>query len=331
MVLANNDRPIEGSDSKSTNSVDSRVNADSATPPQGNPARERDIQSRKPPRPQSADSRPHQQAAPIDTAPTDDRVAVIDFTPAPVVITAPARESTKLEECTDAKQLHAALRRERSARNTPAEPVASRRFRERAHQIQKSAAEPKQARIASNICDDRVDTATDLRPSAQYFPPMRPPESGHGHVATHPKVQVVPDCDTRQRTARSLRRQSSLPPAMGSVTGSLTQSWPLYVLVAAVACVMAIALVRGLTVLAPKHHVAPPLESSTPVVSPKLAPSAVRPAESRPPDAGPAASVPGYSRQSIRAKATAEASSKATPGGAQLATSTSTITEPTVF
>jgi hypothetical protein len=168
-----------------------------------------------------------------------DNPGCIDFTPAPVVIV--------VDPCTQEITPDAGARRKaRAARNTPAEPVASVRVRERAAERAAAAPPASQRHRAGDVCDDRIVTVTDLQPAAQYFPPMRPPESAHGHVATQPKVQVVPDCDTRLRTARSLRRLSSLPPGTSRGLG-LLQTWPLYLLVAAVACVIALALVRGLT------------------------------------------------------------------------------------
>ena len=129
---------------------------------------------------------------------------------------------------------------EPDAKNTPAEPIASVRVRELAGRREAESQRP------SNVCDDRVVTATELRPAAQYVPPMRPPESIPGHVASQPKVQIVPDCDTRVRTARSLRRQSSVPPAMGMALG-FGQGWPLYIAVAIATCATVIGVVRNFT------------------------------------------------------------------------------------
>ena len=111
-------------------------------------------------------------------------------------------------------------------------------------------------------------TVNDLRPSAQYFPPMKPPESLPGHVATKPKVQIVPDCDTRLRTARSLRRQSTKPPSSTHDGLRLTYGWPLYLLVAGAACLSAIGLVRGLTLLMPKHSPSTAVEPTPTAPSP---------------------------------------------------------------
>jgi hypothetical protein len=239
----------------------------------------------------------------------------------------PPSDAPKLEDAADPKQVHAVMRQARSARNTPAEPVASRRIRQRAQQKPEHPSGAQHGKFLSNICDDRVDTATDIRPSAQYFPPMRPPESGHGHVATHPKVQVVPDCDTRQRTARSLRRQSSMPPSMSPGMSSGAYTWPLYVLVAVIACVMAIALVRGLAVLSPKQHAAPTpgpsLQSENPGVVPLPSASMVH----RPLDAGAATTAAAGASSTRNAP---ENASKAAPS-ARTTNAPSTSRDPTVF
>jgi hypothetical protein len=139
----------------------------------------------------------------------------------------------------------------------------------------------------SNVCDDRVVTVTELKPAAQYFPPMRPPESARGHVASQPKVDVVPDCSSRIRTARSLRRQSSVPPAMRKAIG-FGHGWPLYLAVAGIACALAIGVVRNFARLSSDRAVKSTAQWATPHL------------EQTPERAGPATDQPSISSASQR-------------------------------
>lgn len=215
----------------------------------------------------------------------------IDFTPAPVVIGINASASASGAPTSDPHL----ERQVRAARNTPAEPIASVRVRERAAERASVDAEgARKARDPEGVCDDRIVTVTELQSPAQYFPPMRPPESAHGHVSTHPKVQVVPDCDTRQRTARSLRRLSTMPPPATKALG-LVHGWTIYFVVALFACGAAIALVRGFTAIGAKRHVVAPSSNASARASgyPAIAPAP----ESRTPgaDAGSTPSSPAVS------------------------------------
>jgi hypothetical protein len=300
--LANSDRPTTDPKPASATAVDSRVNTEATTPAEGCTPRKRQSVSPAPNAPASFDftaTRPdtdqqHQTGV-------SDPSGRIDLTPAPVVIGIKASgrvEPKDRQASTSDPQLE---RRVRAARNTPAEPVASVRVRERAaERASISGEEAPRSRAGDSVCDDRVVTMTDLRPPAQYFPPMRPPESAPGHVATQPKVHIVPDCDTRQRTARSLRRLSTTPPATTHRIG-LVHGWALYVIVAALACAGAIALVRGLSALGvgSKHHSGTRESSSSATpASPKLAPLP-EPRRAKA-DAGSSLTAPATSAQGSR-------------------------------
>jgi len=291
MPLANNDRPDTKPVTKPTAQVDLWENGNVKTPVEG--CSPRKLSTPPAPRDQASTKSSVDDAESEDIfspeswdppPPNYESPGSESYTPGPVVVgvkvasrpsPAPEVDPTKQEPIEDW--------RDPGARNTPAEPVASRRVRQRASEkVAKRRSHSQHPRRSANICDDRVVTEKDLRPSAQYFPPMKPPESLPGHVATKPKVQIVPDCDTRLRTARSLRRQSSRPPSNHN-GWRLTLGWPLYLLVAAAACLSAIGLVRGLTLILPRHSPSIAVEP-TPIALPPPSPSALSTAQF-PPDA----------------------------------------------
>jgi len=301
--LANRDRPTIDPRRKSTANVDSKVNCNATTPAEGCSPRKRDSLAE----PQTARACSEFETANLGAQARvleeSDPPGCVDFTPAPVVIGVNASSSAP-----PALEMRSSARRkERAARNTPAEPVASVRVRERAAARASSIPdEMPRSRTDSRVCDDRIVTVTDLQPSAQYFPPMWPPESAPGHVATQPKVEVVPDCDTRSRTARSLRRVSSLPPPTARGT-NLTQGWPLYLLAAALACVVAIAVVKGVSVIGSKKHSAAPFHSAVPSTSPGAPPSSAT---------QPAAGDAGLEQKSATPQAPQRVRSPKAEGGA---------------
>lgn len=260
----NSDRPENKPSLAATGSVAPKSAAqDAVTPPQGcSPIRK----SSRPPVPRPRTSRP----APAKSAARSQS----DLTPAPVVIGVDRSISTQDDSPREAHSLQvpdvaSPPWLDPDARQTPAEPVASLRVR------QSAAAPPPDSPIEcgsfalSDSCEEPEDTATDLQPPAQYFPPTRPPESLPGHVATHPKVQVVPDCDAKIRTVKSLRRQSSFPPSSNRYR-DLSHGWPLYVLVSLGACGLAVALARGLV------HSSQRASSAAPASAPSLIAGAAR-------------------------------------------------------
>lgn len=341
MPLANNDRPDTKPSSKPTAQVD-LWDSDDRTPVEGCSPRRRTT----PPAPRSPTK------SGVSDAEVDDIFSPESWDPDPPAIESP--ESLSLTPGPVVIGVNAALRpsqapevhlsrqepvedwREPAAKNTPAEPVASRRVRQRAgEKVAKRRSHSQRARGSANVCDDRIDTATDLRPSAQYFPPMKPPESIPGHVATKPKVQIVPDCDTRLRTARSLRRQSSRPPSIRQGL-RLTYGWPLYLLVAAAACVSAIGLVRGLALILPKHAPSTAVEP-IPSASPPLSPSSFSTPQSRPSaprvePGAPSASVQGPTPpRRGEPQPVPDASSRRLIAPVPAVTATESVTDATVF
>lgn len=288
MPLAKNDRPDTKPSAEPTAQVDSWEIGDDRTPVEGCSPRRRAI---PPASHETTSTKSRASDAELDDIfspeswdpdpPDAEAAEALSCTPAPVVIglNTAARPSQAPELELNQQGLTEDWR-DPGAKNTPAEPVASRRVRQRASEkTGKRRSHSQRARGSANVCDDRIVTVTDLQPSAQYFPPMKPPESIPGHVATKPKVQIVPDCDTRLRTARSLRRRSSLPPSI-HLGLRLTYGWPLYLLVAAAACITAIGLVRGLTLIMPTHNPAAPAGAAPTAPFPR-SPSPVPTAQSR--------------------------------------------------
>lgn len=235
----NSDRPENKPSLAATASAAPKsASQDAITPPQGcSPIRK----SSRPPVPRPRSSRP---------APKPAARSQSDLTPAPVVIgvdhfAAPQNGPPREDHSRQLPDVSPPLWLDPDARQTPAEPVASLRVRQSVAAPAPNSPVECGSFALSDSCEEPEDTATDLQPPAQYFPPTRPPESLPGHVATHPKVQVVPDCDAKIRTVKSLRRQSTIPPVSNRYR-ELTHGWPLYVLVSLGACGLAVALARGL-------------------------------------------------------------------------------------
>jgi len=275
MPLANSDRPDTKSSTKPTGRADLLESGHNRTPVEGcsprrriTPPAARDEVAAKS-SPSDAEIEDIFSPESWDPPPNAEALGSHSYTPGPVVVAVNAASRPSLVSATDqTKQEPVEDWRDPAAKNTPAEPVASRRIRQRtSEKVAKRRSQSQRLRGSANICDDRVVTVNDLRPSAQYFPPMKPPESLPGHVATKPKVQIVPDCDTRLKTARSLRRQSSKPPSSRNGL-RLTYGWPLYLLVAAAACLSAIGLVRGLALIMPKHSPSTAAEATPTAPSP---------------------------------------------------------------
>ncbi len=266
ILLADNDRPKGGPENKSSDGVDSWLRGRCATPIDGCTPRKRAAIPETPEHVlellnarldldevdrswnlvDSAPTLPCPSSGPGQSMFDDETALSADMTPGPVVIGVEASlESSKSRNLFVRKvETTSSPWHEPAAKNTPAEPVASVRVRQMASEREAASRRSAEPPCPTNVCDDRVVTATELTPAAQYVPPMRPPESVHGHVASQPKVLVVPDCDAKIRTARSLRRQSSVPPAMRKVLG-FGQGWPLYLAVAGIACAMAVGVVRN--------------------------------------------------------------------------------------
>jgi hypothetical protein len=122
-----------------------------------------------------------------------------DITPSPIVIGLTDDEDA-LRSNIDAAAAACELPqdwREPAAKDTPAEPIASVRVR--------------QAANVTSEDKDAAPTGTASLVEPLYFPPMKPPESWGAARFDEPLVHVVPDCDAKTRTARSLRRPSSRP------------------------------------------------------------------------------------------------------------------------
>jgi len=122
-----------------------------------------------------------------------------DITPSPIVIGLTDDEDA-LRSNIDAAAAACELPqdwREPAAKDTPAEPIASVRVR--------------QAANVTSEDKDAAPTGTASLVEPLYFPPMKPPESWGAARFDEPLVHVVPDCDAKTRTARSLKRPSSRP------------------------------------------------------------------------------------------------------------------------
>jgi hypothetical protein len=288
MPLVDNDRPKPGPEPESSSRDDSWVQSDCLTPIEGCSPRRRASASKTPEQvlellnarlPTTIEGNPqdrNRSALDSDAVATasdwseystssDDSPFSVDMTPAPVVIGVDASVDSSSSQpfFTRKDEIPSAPWHEPAAKNTPAEPVASVRVRQMASEREAAKRQSDEPAPVSNVCDDRVVTVTELKPAAQYVPPMRPPESARGHVASQPKVDVVPDCSTKIRTARSLRRQSSVPPAMRKAMG-FGHGWPLYIAVAGIACVLAIGVVRNFTMVSPNRPAKSTAQWATP-------------------------------------------------------------------
>jgi hypothetical protein len=136
-----------------------------------------------------------------------------DITPSPIVIGLSEDEEVLQSNIDAAVTACGATKgwREPATENTPAEPIASVRVRQASHADKVSdiaTASLEGADRRSGLVEASVEESISER---LYFPPMKPPESWQDDRAHEPLVQVVPDCDTKTRTARSLRRPSSRP------------------------------------------------------------------------------------------------------------------------
>ena len=134
------------------------------------------------------------QALPRSWPPKDTTPSSPDITPSPVVIGVEELEAMIASE----HAMH------EPQRKTPAEPVASVRVRQ-ASVSPPAAEEPATEQDRWNL--QHLGSAA----GSLYFPPMRPPDSWQNGHSNEPLVQVVPDCDSKVKTARSLRRNSNWP------------------------------------------------------------------------------------------------------------------------
>ena len=184
------------------------------------------------------------QALPRSWPPKDATPSSPDITPSPVVIGVEELQAMIASE--DA--IH------EPQRETPAEPIASVRVRQAS--VSPPAGEERPTAQEQWILQHLGSEAGSL-----YFPPMKPPDSWQNGRADEPLVQVVPDCDSKVKTARSLRRNSNWPTP--SYLSEL-QRRPSIILVSAVSV---------LTILAIALVIAPPNRSRP---SPKPPNSAVR-------------------------------------------------------
>jgi len=137
-----------------------------------------------------------------------------DITPSPVVIGMDEIEalSAAFDEDTptgDAAPGTAAYNPE--FENTPAEPIASVRVRQAAAPRGPAAQAAVDLRAATSARASAPTGDFASRAGRLYFPPMKPPESWQGGSSDEPLVQVVPDCDAKTKTARSLRKPSNWP------------------------------------------------------------------------------------------------------------------------
>ena len=168
-----------------------------------------------------------------------------DITPSPVVIGIDEIEALSSAPETDATATELLEHwREPAAKDTPAEPVASVRVRQASF-----PENPTSQATASSSDSDNEHEPPELSNRASlnerlYFPPMKPPESWQYNGADEPLVKVVPDCDAKTRTARSLRRPSSRPAPVSrfEVRG---QHWLLGIGGGGLAIALVIAVVSG--------------------------------------------------------------------------------------
>ena len=134
-----------------------------------------------------------------------------DITPSPIVI---GIKSSKLggqvtidANLSDSESPEAW--REPAAKDTPAEPIASVRVRQASRPGNASMHLPADTNATRSITERDMAPNHESKVGRLYFPPMKPPESWQDTRTNEPLVHVVPDCDAKTRTERSLRRPSS--------------------------------------------------------------------------------------------------------------------------
>jgi len=124
-----------------------------------------------------------------------------DITPSPMVI---GIDEIEAMTSADTKDSNGEYVEEAEQRNTPAEPVASARVRQLSNR-----APPFESQSASR--NSNLDLHSGSVAARLYFPPTKPPESWQVGHADEPLVQIVPDCDAKTRTVKSLRRNPYWP------------------------------------------------------------------------------------------------------------------------
>jgi hypothetical protein len=179
-----------------------------------------------------------------------------DITPSPIVIGLTDNDEA-LRSNIDAVAAAAESTqdwREPAAKDTPAEPIASVRVR------QAILSDNSSYRSTANLDGEESNTALagvsdkGSVSARLYFPPMRPPESWQGERAHEPLVQIVPDCDAKTRTARSLRRPSGRPAP--PVVEGYGRRWALLTTGAALAIVFTVVILVAPTIRPPNRGLA---------------------------------------------------------------------------
>ncbi len=185
-----------------------------------------------------------------------------DITPSPIVIGIDDPE-LKGQPTPDTIALESTEEwREPAAKDTPAEPIASARVRQANRPRAASTPLPADASRAEAIIDSEVTASRESIIERLYFPPMKPPESWQDFRANEPLVHVVPDCDAKMRTARSLRRPSGRP-AYRESNENRGYRWALTATVAGLAIALIIGIARTSSTRLPQSALAGPREPNS--------------------------------------------------------------------